>query len=152
MKKHILSAIILCSLSYGQLLNSSSNPVNGEKYITGDDGVVRMYINVWGHVKSSGTFLIFESADIMNGLSMAGGPLDGANLKKIRIISKETGKSTDYDIDKYIENKGQQKVELLPYDTIIVYQTKINRVLARSSLITAILQLVNLLYTIDRLD
>lgn len=152
MKKKFLSLLILCSIAFGQLVNNTSVPINGEKYTTGDDGVVRMYVNVWGHVKTSGTFLIFEGADIMNALSIAGGPLDGANLKKIRIISKELGSTKDYDIDQYIRNKGNQKIKLLPYDTIIVYQTKVNRVLARSSLVSAIIQLVNLLYTIDRLD
>jgi len=152
MNKRFLSIIILFNLAFSQHVTSGSIPVNGEKYTTGEDGVVRMYINVWGHVKTSGTFLIFEGADIVNALSIAGGPLDGANLKKIKIISKESGKTVDYNIDEYIKNKSGPKIKLYPYDTIIVNQTKLSRVLARSSLVTAIIQLVNLLYTIDRLD
>lgn len=152
MRKVAILFLIFSNLLFGQLVSNSSTPINGEKYITGEDGVVRMYVNVWGHVKVSGTFLIFEGADIINALSIAGGPMDGANLKEIKIISKETGASKTYDIKNLINHSSSKKIKLQPYDTIIVQQTASSRILARSSLISAIFQLVNLLYTVDKLD
>ena len=58
---------------------------NGENYIIGEDGIRRIYINVWGHVKNPGPYLVYKDIDIITLLSIAGGPLDGANLSKIKI-------------------------------------------------------------------
>ena len=44
-----------------------------------------MYINILGHVKSPGTYLVYDGIDIMSAFSTAGGYLDGANFKKIII-------------------------------------------------------------------
>ena len=45
---------------------------------------VYMYINVIGHVKVPGTFMIYEGTDILTILSAAGGLLPGAKLNKIK--------------------------------------------------------------------
>ena len=42
--------------------------------------------------------------------------------------------------------------KMRPFDTIIVYQTTGNKILSRSSLIAAVLQLLNLIYTINNVD
>ena len=42
----------------------STNQLTGEDYITGDDGVPRMSINVWGHVKYPGTYLVYDGIDV----------------------------------------------------------------------------------------
>tara|TARA_Y100001980_G_C14532706_1_gene308853 strand:+ start:345 stop:800 length:456 start_codon:yes stop_codon:yes gene_type:complete len=151
MVKKLFATLIFLSLLPAQIVNSS-NPLNGEQYITGDDGVVRMYVNVWGHVKVSGTFLIFEGADLINALSVAGGPLEGANLEKIKIVTKDSGEIKFYSVSNFINNSNQENLKLNPYDTIIVNQTLRSRILSRSNLISSIFQLINLLYTIDRLD
>ena len=62
--------------------------LTGEDYITGEDGVPRMSINIWGHVKYPGTYLVYDGIDFLTCLSMAGGPLKGAKLSKVSIISK----------------------------------------------------------------
>ena len=68
------------SSSYGQF-NYKSNQIDastqltGEDYITGEDGVPRMSINVWGHVKYPGTYLVYDGIDLLTCLSMAGGPV-----------------------------------------------------------------------------
>lgn len=152
MKKIAILFLIFSNILFGQIVSNSSTPINGEKYITGEDGVVRMYVNVWGHIKTPGTFLIFEGADLFNALSLAGGPLEGANLKKIQIVSRQNGDSIEYNLSDFIRNNSGNKFKLNPYDTIIVKQTVGSKILNRSNLITAIFQLANLLYTIDRLD
>ena len=150
--KKALIALLFFNIVNAQAVSSSTLPINGEKYITGDDGIVRMYVNIWGHVKTSGTFLIFEGADLFNALSLAGGPLDGANLEKIKIISKENGNLIEYNLSDFIRKNSDIRLRLKPYDTIIVEQTFGSKILNRSNLITALFQLANLLYTIDRLD
>ena len=51
MKKVILILTLsfgICSINTDK---SSANFLSNQEYITGDDGVIRMYINILGHVK-----------------------------------------------------------------------------------------------------
>ena len=65
--------------------------INGQDYIASDDGSLLMYVNIWGHVKAPGTYLVYEGIDLMTLISLAGGPLPGANLSKIRLINDPLG-------------------------------------------------------------
>ena len=57
--------------------------ISGQDYVSSEDGTLLMYVNVWGHVKSPGTYLVYEDIDLLTLISLAGGPVSGANLKKI---------------------------------------------------------------------
>ena len=83
------SSLILGQSSYkpGQIGNATQ--LTGEDYITGEDGVPRMSVNIWGHVKYPGAYLVYDGIDLLTCLSMAGGPLKGAKLSEISIISKD---------------------------------------------------------------
>jgi len=139
----------MSNLAFGQFpLSQEKYGMSGQEYITTSDGTIKIYVNIWGHVKHSGTYLIFEGADIIDVLSLAGGPLDGANLNQIMIKSKKDGSTIKFSIDNHVQvNKA-----LKPYDTIIIKQTLGTKILTKSSLISLLLQIVNLAYTIDRLD
>ena len=151
--------LIICTIIFLTSLFAQTNVYNlekkqntgisGEDYISGEDGIVRIYVNIWGHIKDPGTYLIFDGADLINALSIAGGPLDGANLKNVTIASKDSGELISYNLKNDFLNGS---VRLKPYDTILVQQSVSDRILDRSSLISAIFQLINLVYTIDRLD
>ena len=65
---------------------NSNIQLTGEEYITGEDGVPRMSINIWGHVKYPGAYLVYDGIDLLTCLSMAGGPLKGAKVSKISIL------------------------------------------------------------------
>ena len=43
---------------YGK--SNTQMPISSADYITGEDGIVRMYVNVWGHVKNPGTYLVYD--------------------------------------------------------------------------------------------
>ena len=60
--------------------------LSDEDYITGEDGTLRMYVNIIGHVKYPGTYLVYDGIDLLTCLSLAGGPLKGAKLSKVSII------------------------------------------------------------------
>tara|TARA_Y100000768_G_C23911749_1_gene650331 strand:+ start:286 stop:765 length:480 start_codon:yes stop_codon:yes gene_type:complete len=154
--KIIAVVIIMTSLSFSQSLSErplNNTVITGEKYVSGQDGIARIYINVWGHVKFPGTYLVYDGINLVNSLSLAGGPLDGANLKKIKIISQENKTSKTYNLQKDISNMDYlNNAKMQPFDTIIVYQTTGNKILSRSSLIAAVLQLLNLIYTINNVD
>ena len=67
-------------------LDQSKNPINtGARYVSGGDGIIRMYVNIWGHVRGPGRILVDEGIDLATLFSLTGGPMKGANLKKIRV-------------------------------------------------------------------
>ena len=124
----------------------SSSYLTGEDYITGEDGVPRMSINVWGHVKYPGTYLVYDGIDILTGLSLAGGPMKGAKLSLISIISKD-GSIREVNLENILNNKGSSDFVLKPHDTIYIDETLANYLLARSNVINILLQITNLILT-----
>ena len=117
---------------------------SGEEYITGEDGIKRMYINIWGHVKSPGPYLVYEDIDIVTLLSVAGGPLDGADLSKIKIVNQSNYKTTTLDMKNFFNAKDLPAIELNPYDTIIIEPTLQHYLFKNASTINVLLQLLNL--------
>lgn len=151
--KKFISIIILILLSNIALSQNTLNKnfqLTGEQYVTGEDGVVRIYVNVWGHVQNPGSYLIFDGANIIDILSLAGGPKNGANVKKIKILSKNEEKEKIISLQAI--NDGSINLTLKPFDTIVINQTRLSRLNESSRIYTIILQLINLLYTIEKLD
>ena len=151
MKKYTLALIYFLSISllsaqfnYRPNQIGSSTQLNGEDYITGEDGVPRMSINVWGHVKYPGTYLVYDGIDILTCLSMAGGPMTGAKLREVTIVSKD-GSNRTINLDKLLKNSNSSIVELKPYDTLYIDETLGNYLLARSNVINILLQITNLI-------
>ena len=149
----ILSLLLLFVLNFN-IANSqynytpnkigSSIHLNGDDYITGDDGVPRMSVNVLGHVKYPGTYLVYDEIDILTCLSLAGGPMKGAKLKEVLIVSKD-GKSSKINLNKLFENSNKYNLKLNPYDTIYIDETLGNYLLSRSNVINILLQITNLI-------
>ena len=120
--------------------------LTGENYITGEDGVPRMSINIWGHVKYPGAYLVYDGIDLLTCLSMAGGPLKGAKVSKISIISK-TGEVQIVDLNKIKDQNGFISVKLKPHDTIKVDEKFTHILLTKTSIIAVLLQLTNVILT-----
>ena len=124
------------------------NSPTGEKYITGEDGVKRIYINVWGHVNEPGTYLVYEDIDIVTLLSVAGGPLDGADLSKIKIISQKNNSTGDItkikNLNQIIDSNQISSISFSPYDTIVIVPTFKYHITKNSGIINTILQLISL--------
>jgi len=126
----------------GQIGDSAQ--LTGEDYITGEDGVPRMSINIWGHVKYPGAYLVYDGIDLLTCLSMAGGPLKGAKLSKVSIVSKD-GSSIKINLEDMINQNSISSVVLKPHDTIYIDETIGNYLLARSNVINILLQITNLI-------
>ena len=158
MKKHkniYLLAIIICltsfvgaQINYNQNLLKTDIQLTGEDYITGEDGVPRKSVNIWGHVSRPGAYLVYDGIDILTCLSMAGGPLKGANLSKVSIIS-EDGSSKKVDLKSMLDKNNISSIKLKPHDTIYIDQTMSNYLLLRTGFINTLLQLANLIITIN---
>ena len=137
-------SIIHSQYNYTPNKIGSSIQLTGEDYITGDDGVPRLSVNVWGHVKYPGAYLVYDGIDLLTCLSMAGGPMTGAKLSNVSIISKN-GTSIKINIEDLMKNPNSDSIILKPYDTIYIEETLGNYLLARSNVINILLQITNLI-------
>ena len=75
---------------------------------------------------------------------MAGGPLKGAKLSEISIISKD-GSSIKINLEDMMDKNNISSLTVKPYDTIYIDETMGNYLLARSNVINILLQITNLI-------
>jgi len=151
--KYLLILVLFLALAFSiSISNTNYRPgqignlyqLTGEDYITGEDGVPRMSVNILGHVKYPGTYLVYDGIDLLTCLSMAGGHLKGAKLSKISIISKD-GSSIKINLNDFINAKSNKNLSLKPYDTINIDESFSNYLFSRSNIINTLLQITNLI-------
>ena len=129
---------------------SNSGFISNDEFITGDDGVIRMYVNVIGHVQNPGTYLVYDNIDLLSMLSVAGGYLQGSNLNEI-ILYRSDGTIENINLTNYLNNKGtSSQLYLKPRDTIFVEQKKISELLTSTNLPSILLGMLNIILTISR--
>ena len=121
----------------------------GARYVSGPDGVIRMYVNVWGDVANPGRILVDEGIDLAVLLSLIGGPKKGANLKKIRVYHEypdEQGKYINIiDLTDFIENGDRSKfINIQPNDTFVVQQTAWSYFIQEISTVNTLMGIVNI--------
>ena len=134
----------------------SDYQISSERYLTNAKGNIMMNVNIWGHVGSPGSHVVYDGIDFTTLLSVVGGPMDGANLTNVRIYREipDADGTLVYHIDlnEFI-NTGDRSnfIKIKPNDTIIVPQkfssyflTKIGTINTLFSLITIYLQLQSL--------
>tara|TARA_B100002052_G_scaffold282299_1_gene292128 strand:- start:12763 stop:13218 length:456 start_codon:yes stop_codon:yes gene_type:complete len=131
-------------------VENNYNIPTGEDYILGEDGIKRIYVNIWGHVKNPGTYLVYQDIDIATLLSMAGGPLEGAELSSIEIISEyKDNRIERVDLNSMLLSSQSKSIKFYPYDTIRVNPSIGFYVRDNASLINVLLQLITLGVALD---
>ncbi len=133
-------------LVYGE----QTYPQSGERYITDEHGVIRMWVNVLGWVNKPGSILVYDGIDIVTILAKVGGYQRGANLKKIRVFREQPDDNGQIvyviNLNKYLKTGNREDfIKILPNDTIIVPQTFPSYVLSYSGTVSTI---INILYWI----
>ncbi len=105
--------ILICVIS---LLNSSGLD---EYVIPGvETDEVLMSIHVWGQVMRAGTYLVPVDADLIAGISVAGGPTETAELSKVSIVYDST--EVVYDLKDFLNGEGEPIPVLMPGATIYI--------------------------------
>lgn len=79
---------------------------------------VLMSIHVWGEVRNPGTYLVPVNADLIAGISAAGGPTSKAKLSDVRIVYEDS--DIRYDLSRFLDAEGSPIPDLLPGATIHV--------------------------------
>ena len=149
----LIIAILMTLIAMNVILASNlvGNSINtGQEYITDESGNVYIHVNILGHVKKPGTYLIYEGADILTILAQAGGPLPGAKLKSTVIYHGESDMVV-LDLENYLET-GNVDIELKPNDTIYIKQTVGSYLFSNSNLINSMLQVLNIYLTISTIS
>ena len=153
MKFNYICIYILFTFSLCFSSSSNSTLMSNENYITGEDGVVRMYVNIVGHVKNPGTYLVYDGIDIMSGISLAGGYLQGSNLNSI-IVHHEDGSSSKINLNNSLNSNSSfdSLVQLQPHDTIFIKQKFFSQIFTSSNIPAVILGILNIALTIERTE
>jgi hypothetical protein len=56
------------------------------QYYLGDQDELLIKVNIWGLVRRPGQYMVPKDTDLISLISFAGGPLDQARMKKIKVI------------------------------------------------------------------
>ena len=144
----LISFSLIISFIYSNSINEPSK-FSGQKYVTDQDGNLLMNVNILGHVKVPGSYMVYEGIDLINLLSVVGGPLSGAKLKSIKLIRESSDKlgKRQYIIDLkefYLNGDRSNFVNIMPNDTIIIEERLTNKVLSSTNIIPIVLQLLNI--------
>jgi hypothetical protein len=122
-------------------------PRHGEKFITDQFGVIRMYVNVWGHVNLPGSHLVYDGIDLATLLSMTGGPKSGANMKKVRIYRAEPDENEKLvyviDLDDFLKSGNRSEfIKIKPNDTIIIKQSLPNYITSNMGIVSSVMSIL----------
>lgn len=126
-------------------------------YYFAKSGDITIYVNIWGAVRSPGRYEIASSTNLIELISLAGGPDEYSKLDKVRIIRSKTNdqeankKEIVVNIEE-LDEFNENELELYPGDTIFIEQTswyKVKDVVGVVSttllFLTSVINLVNVL-------
>ena len=161
MKKQLLFLILLplfYCISFSQVESDhKNNPSNtGARYVSGADGIIRMYVNVWGHVGTPGRILVDEGIDLATLLSLSGGPNKGANMKNVRIYHEYPDKNGNIvhilDLTEFLKTGDRSNfISIQPNDTFIFRQTTFSYLLQEIGTINTLMSLINIYLNLNNL-
>ena len=86
----LILTLFIASIFSQENGNNDSSPefsITGSRYYTGKDGVLKVFVNIWGHVNNPGRIMVNEGIDVVTLLSITGGPKKGADIKNIYVYN-----------------------------------------------------------------
>ena len=161
MKKQLLFLILLplfYCISFSQAESDQKNnpPNTGARYVSGEDGIIRMYVNIWGHVGNPGRILVDEGIDLATLFSLTGGPQKGANLKKIRVYHEYPNRHGNIvqviDFTDFIKTGDRSNfITIQPNDTFIIKQTTWSNIIEEIGTVNTLMNLINIYLNLSNL-
>ena len=159
MKKHlIILTLFIFGVGFSQAESKQADvPLNtGTRYVSAQDGIIRMYVNVWGHVGTPGRILVDEGIDLATLLSLSGGPNKGANMKNVRIYHEYPDKNGNIvhilDLTEFLKTGDRSNfISIQPNDTFIFRQTTFSYLLQEIGTINTLMSLINIYLNLNNL-
>jgi len=153
----ILISFIFCySFSQSEPENINLRSSTGARYVSGENGIIRMYVNVWGYVPSPGRILVDDGIDLATLLSLIGGPNKGANLKNIRVYHEYPDKNGNFvnviDFTEFLETGDRSNfINIQPNDTFIIQQTVLSYIIEEVGTVNTLMNFINLYLNLSNL-
>ena len=152
----LLFSLIIAQNKVDESPKFSDFQISSERYLTNANGTIMMNVNVWGHVGSPGSHIVYDGIDFASLLSVVGGPMDGANLKSVRIYREipDADGSLVYQIDlnEFINTGNRSEfIKIKPNDTIIVPQKISSYLLKQIGTINTLFSLINIYLQLENL-
>ena len=149
----ISGGFILCSVNPRSDNISDKSNFDNTKYITSVDGILKFHINLWGSVFNPGRIIVDGGDNILTVISLAGGPLDGADLKRVRVYRKSADSNEiilyKVNLKKYMDfGDNTDLVMLKPDDTIFIPQKKSSFIIKNMATLNTFMSLVSLYFSI----
>tara|TARA_X000001036_G_scaffold349584_1_gene330145 strand:- start:8927 stop:9388 length:462 start_codon:yes stop_codon:yes gene_type:complete len=128
--------------------------ISSQNYLTDQKGNVLMHVNIWGTVKNPGRQLVYEGIDLATLLSIVGGPMQGANMRRVRLYREipDEDQKLIYiiDLESFINTGDRSEfIKIKPNDTILIPQKLSSYVLNQIGTVNTVFSLLNLYFAIE---
>ena len=157
-KQFLILALFIFGVGFPQAeLTQADTPLNtGARYVSGKDGIIRMYVNVWGHVGNPGRILVDEGIDLATLFSLTGGPMKGAKLNSVRVYHEYPDKDGNIvhiiDFTDFLKSGDRSNfISLQPNDTFIIKQTAFSYLIQEIGTVNTLMSLINIYLNINSL-
>ena len=161
MKKQLLLFILVpvifgFSFSQSEPENINLRSSTGARYVSSEDGVLRMYVNIWGHVPSPGRILVDDGIDLATLLSLTGGPNKGANMKNVRVYHEYPDKNGNVvnviDFTEFLKTGDRSNfITIQPNDTFIIQQTVLSYIIEEVGTVNTLMNFINIYLNLSNL-
>ena len=110
------------------------------------DQGLRTKLYIWGEVKSPGLYYVEQNADILELISLAGGPTSDADLAHITLVRGQAGeKEIVINLGEYLAvGKSEEPIFLKSGDILIIKSNLWKRVRSTVSFLSGLVVFVNL--------
>ena len=100
----ILGVLGLFDTSWSQDEAERIDAELGDKYDIGADKHLQIMVHIWGEVRRPGQLRVRDTTNILELISMAGGPTQYANLRKVELtrVSKRSSRFLIIDLEEYL--------------------------------------------------
>ena len=147
----------------GQGLRAQVPPDSGKVTVPGKEeyfldpatGKLSIEVHLWGEVKSPGVYRVPLGTNVMELISLAGGPTEYSNLSKVTLTRRTSGGGASsliekVDLARYTEARGAVQIPLLAPGDLVTVPRNVRHAWETSiRLIGDVVTIVNLIYLIS---
>ena len=124
---------------------TTSGTLRGGRMVNGEGGELPIEVNIWGFVRNPGKYTVSASTRLLDLISLAGGPVERADLEEVRVIHDKTVDSSLTELVRTIDVEDYQRSGnpaanpvLYPNDTIVVPADTLNTVNSIFTIISSV--------------
>ena len=129
--------------------DSKQVEISDFNYIADESGKVHMSINVLGHVKMPGTYIINQNGNFFDILAASGGIMDGANINNVYLY-RQNNEKIKINFKQYLKTGTDLNIEFQPNDTIYIQKSLFASFISNTHVLNLIISIMNLYLLFDR--